>query len=646
MKNKNFKNALLITFIYFFISLLWIYFSDQAVALLAQDSDTAAKLQTYKGLLYITFISIILFFLSYQFFRKEYLIYQKNIKKQKQTKIELLQQQAIFESIAEGVYAVDTQNRCTYINKSALTMLLQTRDAVIHGYPHDIFHHHTIDGAPFEADSCLIHQAILSGKPTRLEDHFIRSDGSVFPVFVTVSPIYDNVVLVGSVVTFIDITTQKQHEQNILEAKHHFDVLAHEDILTQLPNRLSLIEYLQQKCTKNDPFGFLFLDLDGFKEINDSYGHRFGDQLLISIAEILRSILPPESYLVRMGGDEFVIILDCQQDKSSITLFLDNFFQKLSHPVMINQTDVYVDGSIGIAMYPTDAKDYENLLQKADAAMYHAKKEGHLKYSFYESRFIQKVIKRTTLSTQLKKALNNQELTLYYQPQINVHTNQIEGVEALCRWFTPQGAIPPGEFIPIAEESGLILDIGHFALSQSSIMAKQWYEQSCILGHVAVNVSAKQLSHPDFLTTLDEIVATHQCSPHCIEIEITESSILENPEKMLDLLHSIKERGYYLSMDDFGTGYSSLSYLKDLPIDKLKIDQSFVRNIIHNPKNQIIVKTIIDLGKGLGMRVLAEGVETQEEFDFLRVHGIDSVQGYYFHRPLPIHDLNTLFKPA
>ncbi len=516
MNNKSLKHAVIITLIYFVISLIWIYFSDLAVASIAKNSETTTKLQTFKGLFYISFISIILFLLSYRFFRKEYLIYQRNMKE------------------------------------------------------------------------------------------------------------------------------QKQNEQNILEAKQHVDRLAHQDILTQLPNRLSLIEYLNHRCSKNDPFGFLFLDLDGFKEINDSYGHAFGDQLLISIADILRKTLPSDSYLVRMGGDEFVIIIDCQNETKIITLFLDDFFAKLSHPIPIHQTDVYINGSIGIAMYPADATNYQDLLQKADSAMYHAKKSGHLNYSFYEKRFIEKAIKRTTLSTKLKKALNHNELTLYYQPQINVHTNQIEGVEALCRWFTPQGAIPPGEFIPIAEESGLILDIGRFALSQSSIMAKQWYEQGCMLGHVAVNVSARQLSHPDFLTILDEIVTTNQCSPHCIEIEITESSILENPEKMLQLLHSMKEKGYYLSMDDFGTGYSSLSYLKDLPIDKLKIDQSFVRNITHNPKNQIIVKTIINLGKGLGMQVLAEGVETQEELEFLITNGIDSVQGYYFHRPLSVDDLNAV----
>ncbi len=492
MTPRNFNNALSVSAIYFLLGLSWIYFSDLAVATIASNKAQLTLMQTYKGWFFIVATSIILFFLSYWFFRKEYL------------------------------------------------------------------------------------------------------------------------------------------------AHLHFDVLAHRDTLTQLPNRLSLVEYLDDKCTQEEPFAFLFLDLDRFKEINDSYGHRFGDELLIYIAQILYRTFPKESYLVRTGGDEFVIILPSHKEPKVIAALIEKLFDTLTHPIFVQQTDIYINASIGIAQYPTDGRTYEELLQKADSAMYNAKKSGHSGYSFYEASFIENSLKRTTLSTNLKKALQNNELTLFYQPQVDIKTNQIIGAEALCRWLSPSGIISPSEFIPFAEESGLILEIGELALVQSAAFAKEWHEKTLLSRRVAVNVSAKQLSHPMFLETLDRILALHQCSPELIELEITESAILENPKKILALLQSIKAKGFHLSMDDFGTGYSSLSYLKDLPIDKLKIDQSFVRNIAHNPKNQIIVEAIINLGKGLGMEVLAEGVETAEELNFLSTLGIDSVQGYLFYHPLSV----------
>ncbi|MDD2368424.1 MAG: EAL domain-containing protein, partial [Sulfuricurvum sp.] len=397
-----------------------------------------------------------------------------------------------------------------------------------------------------------------------------------------------------------NITAAKQYEQAIIDAKEHFDYMAHHDPLTELPNRPSLIEKLLFKTysPESPPFALLFLDLDGFKEVNDSYGHRFGDELLIRITHLLQGLFPSDTFIARTGGDEFVILLSCHQDKNIIHNTMSNLIDILNNPFHIEEIDVYITASIGIAMYPKDATNAEELLQKADAAMYNAKNMGRNTYSFYDTVFTEKALYRTTLATHLKKALQNNELELYFQPQVDVRSGNIIGIEALIRWSTPEEMISPAVFIPIAEESGLILQLGEFVLMKGCLIAAQWSKEGLLRGRLAINVSARQLNHIDFLMTLDRIIQETECSPTFIELEITESSILEHPEKMIALLEIIKAKGFHISIDDFGTGYSSLSYLKNLPIDKLKIDISFIRNITHEPKNQTIVKTIIALAKG------------------------------------------------
>ncbi|MCX6062359.1 MAG: EAL domain-containing protein [Campylobacterales bacterium] len=442
------------------------------------------------------------------------------------------------------------------------------------------------------------------------------------------------------------ISEQKKHEIKIFEAKERFDRLAHFDTLTNLPNRLSLTETLKLKTfeMEDHPFALFFLDLDGFKEINDSYGHRFGDELLIRVSYLLQEIFPPETFIVRTGGDEFVILLSCQKNQDIINLTMNRLIEILNHPLHIEETDVYITASIGIVMYPNDANNAEELLQKADAAMYNAKRMGKNTFSFYTQNLTLKALQQTTMTTNLKKALQNGEFSLYYQPQIDPENQKILGMEALLRWFSPTGLIAPSLFIPVAEDTGLILEIGELVLREGCKTATRWHEEGILQGRIAINVSARQLIHPNFISILEVILEETNCNPQWLELEITESSILENPEKIIALLWVIKSKGFYISIDDFGTGYSSLSYLKNLPIDKLKIDISFVRNVTHEPKNQIIVKTIIALAKGLNMQVLAEGVESEEELEFLRKNDIDSIQGYYYHKPMASDVMEELLR--
>ncbi len=438
-----------------------------------------------------------------------------------------------------------------------------------------------------------------------------------------------------------------QYLRNLEErtkARDDLDRLAHVDSLTTLPNRLSLNKHLEKRCGGSERFAFLFLDLDGFQTINDSYGHRFGDALLARTAGFLRDLFPDRAYIARTGGDEFGIILSCPGSTEEIVALMERLRFVLDHPVHIEGIDVYVTASVGIALFPDDAARPEELFQNADAAMYSAKKQGKNTYRFYTADLTKQALYRTSVATSLKQALQQNALVLYYQPQVNARDETFVGMEGLLRWFTPRGPLNPAVFIPIAEESGLIVQVGEFVLASGCAAAARWSALGLLVGRVALNISVRQLIHPDFIPMLERIAESAGCRPEWIELEITESSILDTPHHTIELLHTLKNRGFAISIDDFGTGYSSLSYLKHLPADKLKIDQSFIRDLPNEPKNQSIVKAIIALAEGLGMEVLAEGVETAEELGFLRDHGLYAVQGYYYHRPVDEKALEALLR--
>lgn len=595
--------------------------------------DTASTLQdTLKkySIVLITFFALLA--IGSVLFTLYYFLSKRRVFKQAK-QIEL-----ILATASDGIHVHDTKGNLILFSDSFAQMLGYTRDETAKLTVYDWDKH-------FDPKKITDMMESIRDKTIKFETKHLRKNGTELDVEIHSKGIIIN----GNHYIFAsarDITHQKEDQNRLLEEKNRFDHLAHHDPLTGLPNRLSLIEKMEDKIShySDHPFALMFLDLDGFKEINDSFGHRFGDQLLVLFSKLLQNLLPEDTFIVRTGGDEFVILMMCKENKGQIEQLLLHLIQKLNDPFNIDLIDVYITASIGIAIYPQDGSNHEELLQKADAAMYNAKNIGKNTYSFYNTLFTEKALQRTILSTQLKKAIHNNELELYFQPQVDVDTGNIIGAEALMRWMTQNGMIPPSVFIPIAEESGLILEVGKFALMQGCSTAVALSNEEMLHGRIAINVSARQLAHLDFLATLDDVLKVTQCNPQYIELEITESSILENPEKMIALLSVIKSKGFNISIDDFGTGYSSLSYLKNLPIDKLKIDQSFIRNITHEHKNQTIVKTIISLAKGLGMSVLAEGVETEDEMLFLRNNGIDSIQGYYYHKPMKIDAFRKILK--
>lgn len=449
-----------------------------------------------------------------------------------------------------------------------------------------------------------------------------------------------------------DITERKLAEEQIA-------YLAYHDSLTGLPNtRLfkdRLLQGIEQAKRNDKMMAVLFLDLDRFKLINDTMGHDVGDQLLQVISERLmeavrrtdsiamNTISAMSSSVARLGGDEFTIMLEDISGTQTVSRICERLIELVSRPLELRGQEVYTSVSIGIAIYPHDGDSVDVLLKNADVAMYHAKEHGRNNYQFFTESMNQASEERFQLENSMRKALQNNEMKLYYQPQVSVASGQIVGMEALIRWQHPEkGFISPASFIPIAEESGLIVQIGEWVIQEACRQSAKWRKSGFKPVRISVNVSAKQLQEESLVDTIKQNFETYGVDANTLGIELTETAIIVEPELALTRLEMIKQLGIKLSMDDFGTGYSSLSYLKRFPIDTLKIDQSFIRSVTVDNEDGALVKAIIAMAHALGMDVVAEGVELQEQLEFLGVHGCDTMQGYLFSRPVPSAELEKL----
>jgi diguanylate cyclase (GGDEF)-like protein len=391
--------------------------------------------------------------------------------------------------------------------------------------------------------------------------------------------------------------------------------------------------------------GILFLDLDGFKHINDSLGHPTGDQLLQSIAKRLVDCVRGSDTVSRQGGDEFVILLSEMEQSDDAAVTARRMLKAITEPHSVNQHDLHVTTSIGVSVYPDDGEDAETLIKNADTAMYQAKENGRQSYQFFKPAMNVRAVERQFIEENLRRALEHEEFALHYQPKINLRTGEIAGAEALLRWTHPtRGRISPAIFIPVAEDCGLILPIGNWVLREACKQARVWLDAGLKLGTMAVNVSAMEFRDEYFLGGLFAILDETGLDPRCLELELTESVLMKHAESTESILRSLREKGVQLAVDDFGTGYSSLSYLRKFPIDALKIDQSFVRQICNAPEETTIVTAVISMGRTLKLRVVAEGVETQDELAFLQAHECDEAQGYYFSRPVVAQQFARLLK--
>ncbi len=427
-----------------------------------------------------------------------------------------------------------------------------------------------------------------------------------------------------------------EEKQTILTRQRDIlDHSAHYDSLTGIPNRLNFVEKLNRYIHLKQPFAVWFVDLDRFKEINDSFGHSIGDGVLQEVANRLAKTIGLES-IARFGGDEFAIIVENAQNKNDTEAIIKHFLEMLMEPMNIDGYEIFITCSAGASFFPHDAQSAEELLRNADSAMYQAKDEGKNTYQFYTQEMTQKVYERLTLENSLRKALSNQEFMLHYQPQVDMSLGKVIGFEALIRWNHPEfGIVSPIKFIPIAEETGLIIEIGEWVIEEASRQMSEWKREGLDPGYIAVNISAKQLIHGNLEKIVPTILKKHNCLTEWIELELTESIIMNNPDYSKNILTQLSEMGFKLAIDDFGTGYSSLAYLKNLPMNKLKIDKSFVDNLPDSQADGEIVKSIIHLAKGLNLNIVAEGIENDKQGKFLLKEGCLIAQGYYYYKPLP-----------
>ena len=435
-----------------------------------------------------------------------------------------------------------------------------------------------------------------------------------------------------------------------IERKHYQVQIEHQanyDSLTGLPNRSLLYDRLRQAVyaqRKLLAVAVVFIDLDHFKFVNDSLGHSTGDKLLKDMGDRLRLVVRDGDTVARLGGDEFVLILNDQTQDDVIFRAMQRINGKLNEPFVIDGKELYVTCSAGISLYPQDGLDVDTLLKNADAAMYRAKEHGRNNFQFYTSEMNSKVNERLALENSLRRAIERSEFVLHYQSKVDLKTGAIVGAEALVRWRHPErGLMSPDLFVPLAEETGLIVQIGEWVLREACTQNRAWQADGLPPISVAVNVSARQFRQEILIKSVSRILAETGLDPSHLEMELTESMIMHNAEAVVATLRQLTSLGVRLSIDDFGTGYSSLSYLKHLPIDTLKIDQSFVRDIVAgSSEHRVLARAIISIGHSLDLKVVAEGVETEAQLEYLRQHDCDEVQGYYFSEPLPPEEFRKL----
>ena len=536
--------------------------------------------------------------------------------------------QKVFDYTPTGIVVTDEAHRIISSNPATTQMT---------GYePFELFGLHVFSflSAGAELGSELHEDQITARGVWSGELNVSKKNGSDFPAGIRVSRVDDPQSGLPAHFIWIlaDITERKQAEERMRHIAQH-------DALTGLPNRLSLMMRLAQLLPDarrhHWRVAIMFLDLDRFKVINDTLGHQVGDELLREVACRLSAVVRETDFVARLGGDEFVVILPAIQQPADAAMVATKIINSLSKPIQVDDNDLHTSPSIGISLFPTDGPDGDTILKHADTAMYHAKASGRSNYQFYAPEMNQAATERLDIERKLRHAIDRNELALSFQPQFKAASSQPTGVEALLRWHHPtDGIIPPDRFIPVAEETGIIVQIGEWVLSNACREMKRWIDAGLPPLRVAVNVSARQLRRRDFCDTVATILADTGLPPNLLELELTESSVMENPEEAIELLQKIGAMGVSLAIDDFGTGYSSLAYLKLFPIDHLKIDRSFVRDIEFDLNDRAIAFGTIALAHSLGLNVIAEGVETADQFELLRGNGCDEVQGYLFSKPL------------
>ena len=557
----------------------------------------------------------------------------RDIDERRRSEERLRQAAQVFDSTAEGVIVTDADQHILAVNR-AFTEITGYTEAEVLGQNPRILKSGRHDAAFYESMWATLDE---TGQ-WRGEIWNRRKDATLFPQVATISAVHDtNGRLTHYVGVFGDISPLKRSEAALYK-------LAHYDALTNLPNRLLLrarLEQLIQRARLQEgQLALLFLDLDLFKNVNDTLGHPVGDRLLQQVATAMAGLIRPGDNIARLGGDEFVLLLEVLPNPNAAAALARRLLARFAQPFPVEGQDLYITASIGISIYPLDGLDMDGLLRTADVAMYQAKAQGRNTFRFFEPAMSDGATERLQLETALRGALRRGELALHYQPQVCLENAQLSGVEVLLRWQHPLlGTIPPARFIPIAEEIGIIGELGAWVLMQACQQMATWDQEGFRVPRLAVNLSMQQIEAEGFVDLIRDVLTSSGIAPERLELEVTESVLMRSAERCAAALSALREIGVAIAIDDFGSGYSSLGYLQRLPVDRLKIDRVFVEHLTEDANHDAIARAVIVLGRSLGLEVLAEGVETRAQADFLQREGCHEAQGYLFGRPVPAQDL-------
>jgi diguanylate cyclase (GGDEF)-like protein/PAS domain S-box-containing protein len=551
--------------------------------------------------------------------------------------------QVTLNSIGDAVLTTNLPGNVTYLNQVAEQMTGWSREDAVGRPLSEVFR--IVDGETRDAAQNPAQRAIQENRTVGLAADCIllRRDGGESAIEDSAAPIHNrDGQVTGAVIVFHDVSESRAMAQKMA-------YLAQHDFLTGLPNRALLTERLSraigQARRHGKRVGLMFLDLDFFKHINDSLGHTLGDILLQRVAERLLSCIRDTDTVCRQGGDEFVILLAEIEQATDAAPIADKLLAAVAEPYPIAGHQLHVSLSVGISVFPDDGQDADEVMKNADTAMYHAKANGRNNYQFFTAEMNVLAVRRLFVESNLRRALRQGEFLLYYQPKIDIATGLMVGSEALIRWQDPEhGLVHPRQFVPIAEESGLIVPIGSWVLREACRQVRAWQDSGLLVVPVSVNISAVEFRRPGFLEGVAQILKETGMLPSYLELELTESILMNDAESSAEVLAALKAMGIQLAIDDFGTGYSSLSYLKRFPIDTLKIDQSFVHDIATDPDDASIVRAMVSMGKNLKQRVVAEGVETEEQLAFLRKLHCEEGQGFLFGHPVPAAEFALLLR--
>ena len=542
----------------------------------------------------------------------------------------LQQAKIAFDSATEGIMIIDTNACIIAINKGFTGITGFTEDDVLGTIPKAL-----------QAENHDLRHALLNEGKWCGEVSNTRKNGEAYQEWLTITVVKNAEGGVGNYVgVFADITEHKRYQNRLHELVNH-------DALTGLPNRRLLNELLEHAIKRaereNHQIALLFIDLDRFKAINDSLGHQVGDKLLYEVSRRISHAMRESDVVARLGGDEFLVMMDMINNQADAEHVARKIIHALQIEYIIDGKEIFISASIGISIFPKDGNDVDSTIKAADMAMYQVKNKGKNNYCFYSAELSKDVVERFNMESQLRRALERNQFEVYYQPQVSLITGDIIGAEALIRWNHPElGLVSPAKFIPVAEETGLIVQIGEWVLRQAALQATQWINDGYAMQWISVNVSGVQVMRGNFADTVYGILIETDCKPNILELEITESTVMQNTEYVIDTFDSIRKLGVRLAIDDFGTGYSSLSILKRLPLDKIKIDQSFVRGLPHDQDDAAIANAINAMASSLGFAVIAEGVETAAQAEFLKNMGCKEAQGYLYSKPVTTTEFSQL----